>query len=153
MSAAAEFWQDVTDHGRAPCLLCEHLPAQAAHCAQRSVGRKDAHHVIPQQRIRGEYPRGAMLHGLSGLLLPILKGYEPPEAMVVPLDDLLGDPRNGVCLARFHHAMLENHRVFIRREWLPVDAEAFADLVGLQWVLSREYGDPPEQEHQMEGAA
>jgi hypothetical protein len=71
------FWQVVTGCGRKPCELA------GAKCLECSHIR-DAHHYVPKQRIKFKLGRGTQ------------------EAA-----DALTDVRNGVCLCRTHHELVE----------------------------------------------
>lgn len=120
------------------CFLCELYPGHRVLCESRSMGRMDFHHVVPQQRIKREYPRGGWVS--NGVLLPVLKDA-PASPLDVTLEVLLADERNLIPLGRWHHAALEAKRVRIMREALPDAVEEFARFVGLQWSLDRDYGE------------
>lgn len=120
------------------CFLCELYPGHRLLCENRSAGRMDLHHVVPQQRIKREYPRGGWVS--NDVLLPVLKGA-PSSPLDVTVEALLADERNLIPLARWHHFMFENKRVRIIREALPDAVEEFARFTGLQWSLDRDYGE------------
>lgn len=76
-------------------------------------GPLDAHHIVPRR---------------------VLKAHGHREATE--------DPRNGMCLCRRHHELVERHLLSIQRDCIPRAAELFAAEVGLGWYLDRRYGGP-----------
>lgn len=106
--------------GSAPfgCWGCVIAPRERWKCLDRSAGRYDRHHLIPQQILRREYR-----HGHNGR----------------SLDDLLADERNIVQVGRWHHAQIEAHMLNPQWRDLPAAAVEFAAELGLAHLLERRY--------------
>lgn len=112
-----------TSRGLSPtgCFYCDHVmhtvcgPGAAAAlrriCEQRSGGLLDAHHLIPKQVLKREFPHG--------------------------VNDLLMDPRNGVLVRRYHHDALEARAAVIPKALLPADALEFVAELGLDWYVDK----------------
>lgn len=100
------------------CWGCNVQPMQRWKCLDRSAGRYDRHHLISQQTIRREFPRGH--DGRT-------------------LDELLQDPRNIVQVGRWHHAQIEAHMLNPGWASLPDAAVEFAVELDLEHLLARRY--------------
>jgi hypothetical protein len=87
--------------------------------------RRDAHHVLPAQRLR-RYVRARKL---------------PAEEAATLRRSLLNDVRNGVSLCRRCHDRHESAHRRVPRELLPGRVEQFAVELGLAHVLDRIYGE------------
>jgi hypothetical protein len=111
--------------GRAICWACVTIAAhEEKKCRFRSM-ELDAHHVLPKQLLKREFPRR----------------HVREDGSVRTLDDLLMDPRNGLLLARYHHDALEARMLVVPRSRLPVRVEEFAGELGLGWYLDRTFGE------------
>lgn len=120
------FWIGVTEGGRRKCVL--------AQPREKCAGPLDAHHVLPKQRIKREFPSGATV-GPDGVLRPV-RAVEDAE---VTLDALLADARNGVPVCRRHHDLLEGRRVRLPRRTLDGDFPAFLATLGLGWWEEKQW--------------
>lgn len=80
-------------------------------------GPIEAHHLIPQQRIK-HMPRSKVPTALKAAMLR--------------------DPRNGVPLCRKHHHMVTIKARFIPAELVPPEAIEFAWEYKIEWALERE---------------
>lgn len=136
----ASFWASVTDHGRGECLLCRAWPRERPHCGRLSHGKREAHHLVPKQQLRREYPFGGVVQAETNCLRRAERRVEYPAPLFVSLEELLTDAANGVCLGSWHHAQVENRRCAIPRGMLGLRAEEFAEAVKLEHVLDRLYG-------------
>lgn len=141
-----EFWRAVTANGRARCLGCEVWSGDRGRCEYMSAGLLDAHHVLPKQVLKREFPFGGRLrvreHGE-----PVLpweaspRGWEPDLGWdTITLAEIVWDPRDGVPLRRYHHDAVEHGQLHIPRVVLPDAVENFASELGLTWLLDRTYG-------------
>lgn len=82
----------------------------AAREGSECEGDLQAHHVVTQQQLRR--------HGL---------------------DELLWDPDNGAAVCERHHRRHHSGREPIWRDYLPTRCLAFAERVGLVWLIDRYY--------------
>lgn len=136
----------------AECWIVEQGLASAGSCSGRIV----AAHLIPKQRIKKQYPRGAELvpAGVEagvGLRLrwePVGRA-QPTRRERRALSDIVWDRRVVVPICggpmgnAGHHGMLDYggvNRLVIPREKLPVELEEFAAEYGLEWSLEADYG-------------
>lgn len=146
--SGVEFWQAVTNHGRAKCWACEVWPGDKGTCKHLSAGILDAHHVLAKSVLKREFPHGAYIYedGSVDRVLAAHRRVISPNAeevngvRVVALDRIVWDPRNGVPVARWHHDQVEQRRRVIPRAVVPVPVEAFAAELGLTWLIDRTYG-------------
>jgi len=126
-------------------------------CEERSAFVVDAHHVIPKQVLKREFPEGAVhvreaVHGVAGLVLGESRWlpYDARLALVPPggdpatwkehvrtLDDLLMDERNGVLLRRYCHDQIEARNRSIPLLHVPESVIDFANELGLGWYLDK----------------
>lgn len=143
------FWRAVTRTGRAGCWGCLVWPGDGGRCEHVSAGLPlDAHHVLARQVLKREFPYGAYLYedGSVDRVLAAHRRVIAPNAeevngvLVVSLDRILWDPRNGVPLGRWHHDQVEQCRRVIPRAVMPSGVEEFAAELGLGWLLDRTYG-------------
>jgi hypothetical protein len=107
-------------------------------------------HLIPAQRIKREYPRGA--YASEGQpWVPVPRDVDPElrrraPGMFKPLDEIVWDPRVWVPLCGGptgiggHHGKFDGRSIRLRREDLPAAVEEFAAQYGLGWSLERDYG-------------
>lgn len=109
----------------------------------------DAHHLLPKQRLKREFPWGAYVYedGTVDRVLAEHRRVIPPNAeevngvRVISLERILWDPRNGVPLSRWHHDEIEQRRLVVPRVKLPAAVELFAAELELGWMLDRDFGD------------
>lgn len=143
---------DATESPR--CWVAATIP-DAGPCEGRLIRA----HLLSKQRIRKEFPHGAVFcveiaqDGSIGA--PAWRPFDPrlsylaisddPAARRV-LDELLWDPRVYVwcCGGPFgnsgHHGKIDQHQLQIPRDALPVGVEEYATELGLGWELDRRYG-------------
>lgn len=69
------------------------------------------HHVVPQQRIKYQYPRGALYDPELGWR-PIGKLDEPGSLETRSQRELLDDPRNIILICWGHHQLVEGKRIY-----------------------------------------
>lgn len=148
------FWQDVTRYGAAPCWLCERTVSATVRdrCRYISGGIMDGHHLCPKALLKREFPFGAYVNA-DGTVdrMPAehrkvlaIDQVEVNGVRIIPLDVMLGDPRNGIPLGRWHHDEVEQVRVRIPRRQLPASVEEFAAELDLGWWLDRRFGERTE---------
>lgn len=103
-------------------------------------GRIDPHHLIPQGRIKREYPRGVWRLA-TGELVKANRQTTGPFGNVarVTLGMLLEDRRNLISVCRRHHDQLHWKRERIELPDLPAEAHEFARELGMMWSLERDY--------------
>ena len=106
----SEFARGVYELHGDRCWACRNDTENRWRCVDRSAGRLDFHHVIPQRVIRLEVD---------------------PELVT----QALSDPRNGVPLARWHHDQVEAAMTVID---VPDDVWRFAADYGLAWWLENQ---------------
>jgi hypothetical protein len=111
-------------------------------------GRLVHAHLLPKQKIRQRFPKGAVK--IEGLWRPTVVARELLAADVdAPrrtLTSMLNDPRltvptcGGLVGIGAHHGMLDNLQLRIPRNLLPPELEEYAEETGLAWWLDRAYG-------------
>lgn len=101
------FWASVSQRDIV-CVGCQQF-GNRWKCLNRSGGRLDAHHLIPQQTLKRELPREQLRAALM-------------------------DPRNGMLLGRYHHDLVESRMVTLTA---PPAAWEFAEEYGLAHHLER----------------
>lgn len=108
----------------------------------------DCHHLVPKQRLKREFPRGAVLVGggdgpfelrVIGKVTPVLMPGEVGRA--VSLGEVLSDWRWGVPVCRLHHDRLERGLVRLQRHEVPAVTEEAAAQFEVGWSLDRDYGE------------
>lgn len=137
----AAFFQAVARHrGSATCMACSVQPWQRSRCKALSRGQVDAHHVLPKQKIRRQFPWGAW-RADDGTLTPIPRhdAHDERRPVDVGLGNLLMDPRNGVMLGRWHHDQLEARAWRPTFDAWPADVFEFAAELGMIPALERTY--------------
>lgn len=87
----------------------------------------DAHHIIPKRAIR------------RYVSARVRDGTVSKEAAPKLLRRLLWDRRNGLAVSRKTHDEHETRRRPIPRRYLPGSAIAFAQELGLVWMIERDY--------------
>jgi hypothetical protein len=110
-------------------------------------------HLIPKQRIRREWPRGAFSPAGRAPWVPLGQDQALEEAALVgrarSLAEITWDSRCWVPMCggpmgnAGHHGMLDAGgvgRIKILRAWLPPELEEFAEEYGLGWSLEADYG-------------
>ena len=114
----------------------------------RCDGPMDRAHLIAKQRIKREYPYGAVLaspapgHG-RGSWAAAPKAVRPEDyphgfELMTP-QMVMWDERVWVPACRLHHANFDNHAFRIPRAELPAAVEAFAREFNLEWCLDADY--------------
>lgn len=124
------------------CWACNLRPEERWKCLDRSMGQYEQHHLLTQQVLRREFPRGAFWEYGTGRWHPISRQDTWPVidgSERRTLAQLLADPRNLVPVGRWHHAQIENRRVNPTWDDLPLQAVEFADELGLAHLLERRY--------------
>lgn len=101
-------------------------------------GVMDAHHCLPKQLLKREFPHGTLYKNVNVGPSTIQRKTQRT------LDALLNDGRNGVPVCRKHHDMIEGRQLVIRRYELPAATVAFAGQLGLGWYLESRAFDQPE---------
>ena len=134
--------------GRPSCWAAANLPG-TGECDGRLVQA----HLIPKQRIRKEYPRGAVRQ--DGAWVPVRRDETIGQLRragieCLSLQHLVWDPR---CLVLMcggptgvggHHGALDYSRTLrIPRVVLPPEVEEYAAEFGFGWSLDRDYGPLP----------
>lgn len=102
------------------------------HARGKCHGGRTWHHVIPQQRIKRQFPDGAW-RLTSPVWRPVARGDEIPDtAERRTLRQILRDARNRVWLCPFHHGQVEQKKL---RVVVPDSVRVFAVEFGMEWSL------------------
>lgn len=141
----SEFLANVA--GRFPsgfCWGCVVQPDERERCGRESVA-VDAHHVLPKQLLKREFPGGVVLFDgrAEGVPVRFNPDVELTDTVTFErrsLDALLMDGRNGVIVRRFHHDAIEGRAVVPSLRAVPLQAREFAAELGLEHHLERIYG-------------
>jgi hypothetical protein len=101
-------------------------------------GRLEWHHAIKQQRLKRQFPFGALacysaITDATGQRWMCADRYE--EGCDLSLDDILGDTRNRIWLCSHHHELVTNGRV---EAPLPDSVWIFAKEFGLEGMLDND---------------
>lgn len=111
-------------------------------------GRLVRVHLIPQQLLKRELPRG--VEWVDDEWRPVARAGRTKGAVYRSVRALCGDPRSFVpgCGGPMgdsgHHGHLDRARTLrIPRDALPPELEEFAAELRLEWWLEREYGAGP----------
>lgn len=107
--------------GQGGCAMCE-LHAMAEPVIAVPSGRTWAGVAADLRRLESH-------HVLAKGALRRL-GFAPEE---------IHSPANAMCLCAFHHARHESHRERVPRRLLPAGTVAWAEGLGLGWLLDRCY--------------
>lgn len=121
------------------CWGCRLRPWEKPRCVRDSPDI-DAHHLLPKQAIKREFPFGAWKRD-DGTLQPIPRqdAHGSAKPADVALSALLMDVRNGVLVRRWHHDAIEHAVWRPALDDLPTDAIVFARELGLLHRLERTY--------------
>lgn len=104
------YWRTTAISGG--CVMCQAFPVAAADRVTfaADLARMEGHHVVPKQLVKRE--------GFPGRVW---------------------DVRNGMGLCGYHHARHENYVQRIPRDLVSNDAFEFADELGLDWAIDKDY--------------
>ena len=113
-------------------------------------------HLVDQQRLRIEFPRGAHwldpeTHGSEMCVAEHIWTRDPLASIRTPmrsmsLKQLQDDPRSwvwgcgGATGLEGHHGRFDGRKLRVERSLLPAGLEEFAAELGLGWWLDRRYG-------------
>lgn len=120
-------------------------------------GRLQRCHLIPKQRLKREFPHGALVvvgepsvaAAASVPLLPLVReltvAQRPGELLVVfrSLGTIEWDERCWVPGCVDHHQRLDGRAFHLLRSDLPEAAEEFAAEYGIGWMLDADFGERP----------
>lgn len=133
------------------CFVADLLERRPVPAGLRACGvtpdeaRMTWHHLVPAQRIRKEFPHGAVrVMGGWSPYDPRL-AYDRVGGAVSPLAELVADRRNQVYVCWKHHQHVENRRIVIWREDLPPGFDAFCGEYGLEGWASRYFPPAPSE--------
>lgn len=131
-AAIVEAWGG--GQGEQPDSVRDWIPRGLLKCD----GPLDGHHWLGKSWIKREFPSGGFAMYEVGV------GFERhgEDDWRWPLAVILSDHRNGSCICRRHHDLIERKLVVIRRNDLPAHVEDFAAELGDRAVarLDRDYG-------------
>lgn len=124
---------------RGDCWGCVLQPWEQHRCVAASP-QIDAHHLLPKQAIKREFPWGAWRND-DGTLTPVPRHDAHNDLLPadVSLAGLLMDVRNGVLVRRWHHDRIEHAVWRPNLDELPTDAIVFARELGMLPRLERIY--------------